>query len=470
VRSTGKAKILIVDDDPDIVTTIQDRLEWLGYETEVAADGLRALECIERSTPDLMLLDMEMPRLAGLELLKRLAKYRQQGEDAYALPVVVLTAHGTIAKAVEAMKEGAYDFLTKPFDADHLSLVIRKALERESLKRQVTWLRTEVEARYAAVIGSSVRIQAVIEQTKRAAGVDANVLLTGESGTGKELLARSLHRWSDRRTMPLVIINCAALTDSLMENELFGHEKGAFTGADHLQKGKIEVADGGTVFLDEVGDIPLTLQAKLLRVLQDHEFHRIGGTRLVRVNIRVVAATNKDLKQAVKAGQFREDLFFRLNVVTITLPPLRERPEDIPPLAEHFLVRHANDAKRPRMRLTDEAMAALIRHPWPGNIRELENTIARAVVFSPHDVLGPEQLGLAPAEGLGSADPDRPAGYEDLPYHDSIEQHIRYLIRRALRRANGNQTLAAAQLKLQRTYLARLIRKKHIALHDSREE
>jgi DNA-binding NtrC family response regulator len=463
-----KGKILVVDDDEDIATMLADRLQSFGYSAVIASDGVRALELIEREQPSLMLLDLEMPHMGGLEVLKRLSQSRQAGATGgntaagQDLPVIVMTAHGTIAKAVQAMKEGAYDFLTKPFDTDHLSIVIGKTLERESLKRQVKILRTEVDARYASIIGTSPKTTTAIELAKRAANSDANVLLLGESGTGKELFARSIHQWSARRSMPFVVINCVALSETLLENELFGHEKGAFTGADRLEKGKIEMADGGTVFLDEMGDMPPSLQAKLLRVLQDHEFQRVGGTRLVKVNIRVIAATNKDLRQAVKAGSFREDLYFRLNVVTLTLSPLRERPEDIPLLAEFFLKRHALDAKRPQMRFTAEVTDALSRYHWPGNIRELENAIARAVVLSPHEDIGPEYLGLTPQDMLPSPDGSETAGYLDLPYHDSMEEHSRTIIQRALRFADGNQTKAADRLKLQRTYLSRLIRQKNI--------
>jgi len=452
-----KTKILVVDDDPDIVITLRDRLESLGYDTITARDGLRALELIEQDTPHLVLLDLEMPKLSGLGVLKQLSRHRQNGQD---LPVIVMTAHGSIAAAVEAMKEGAYDFLTKPFEVDHLSIVIRKAVERESLSRHVACLRSEVETRYATIVGTSQKMSAVMEAAQRAANSDASVLLLGESGTGKELFARSIHQWSPRRAMPFVVINCLALTDTLLENELFGHEKGAFTGADRLQKGKVEMADGGTVFLDEIGDMPLGLQAKLLRVLQDHEFTRVGGTRLVKVNIRVIAATNRDLKQAIKAGQFREDLYFRLNVVGLTLPPLRERPEDIPALADFFLTRHMREAKRPAMTLSDEAITVMTRYAWPGNIRELENAIARAVVLSPHEVIQPELLALSLQETpTGSAEQ---ASYLNLPYHASMEQHSRVLILRALQHEKGNQTKAAERLQLQRTYLARLIKQKNL--------
>ncbi|MDE3035023.1 MAG: sigma-54-dependent Fis family transcriptional regulator [Nitrospirota bacterium] len=459
-----KPKVLIVDDDPDIVTILRERLDALGYETCTASDGLQGLERIEREQPDLILLDLEMPHLSGLELLKRLSQIRQQGREGADAPVIVMTAYGTITKAVEAMQEGAYDFLAKPIEVDHLSVVLRKVLERESLKRQVACLKTDVDSRYAGIIGTSRVITEVMELARRAANSDANILLLGESGTGKELFARSIHQWSPRRSMPFVVINCVALTETLLENELFGHERGAFTGADRQQKGKMEMADGGTVFLDEIGDMPLSLQAKLLRFLQDHEFHRVGGTRLVRVNIRVVAATNKDLKQAVRAGSFREDLYFRLNVVTLTLPPLRNRPEDIPLLADFFLARHAREAKRPHLRFSAEALSAITEYAWPGNIRELENAVARAVVLSPQEVIPPQPLGLSHSGGPSEAGGEGRAGHDDaLPYHESMERHSRAIILQALRQTNGSQTKAAERLQLQRTYLARLIKQKGIS-------
>ena len=462
-----KVKILVVDDDPDILVMLADRLQFLGFETIRATDGAKALELLERETPRLMLLDLEMPSLTGLEVLRRLSEGRKAGRDNYDLPVIVMTAYGTVSKAVEAMKEGAYDFLTKPFNVDHLSIVLRKALERESLQRQVQCLRDEVETRYAQIIGKSTEIQTTMQLAQRAANSDASVLLLGESGTGKELFARSIHHWSPRRSMAFVVINCVALTEALLDNELFGHEKGAYTGADRMEKGKIELADGGTVFFDEIGDMPLALQAKLLRLLQDHEFTRVGGTRLIRVNIRIIAATNKDLKQAVKAGTFREDLFFRLNVITLRLPSLRERPDDIPELAEFFLRRYARETKRPSIRLTPEAMTALTRYPWPGNIRELENVIARAVVLSAHDDITPEQLNLASPDAVCSVEDQQLMGYLNLPYHESMEEHSRYIILRALRCAKGSQTKAAELLNLQRTYLARLIRQKNISVDPS---
>jgi len=465
-----KTKILVVDDDPDIVLVLTDRLQALGYTTVVAGDGQRALEVLDSEEPGLVLLDLEMPHMSGLEVLDRLAQRAQgrkgdssghlngstwRGEHLYP-SIIVMTAHATIPRAVEAMKCGAYDFLTKPLDVDHLTIVIQKALERETLKRQVAFLRTEVESRYSRIVATTQKMQNLVDLAKRAANSDATVLLLGESGTGKELIARSIHQWSARRDLPFVVINCVALTQTLLENELFGHEKGAFTGANTLQKGKVETADGGTLFLDEIGDMVPELQSKLLRLLQDHEFHRVGGTRTVGVNIRVLAATNRDLPMAVRAGKFREDLFYRLNVVTLSMPPLRERPDDIPALAELFFKRHVREMGKTGMELTPEALETMRGYSWPGNIRELDNAIARAVVLASEPAIGPEHL------GLWGMDIGEGPSLENLPYHDAVDQYCRRLIERALHRANGNQTKAAEDLKLQRTYFARLVKQKNI--------
>jgi DNA-binding NtrC family response regulator len=448
------SKILIVDDDPDIVMMLEDRLQASGYETVVATEGQQALDQIVHEPPQLILLDLTLPKVSGLDVLKRLSQMKPSDN----IPVIVMTAHASIEAAVEAMKEGAYDFLTKPLDGDHLLIVIRKALERDALRRQVAYLRSEVDGRYASIVGNSPSVRSVVEAAQRAAKSDASVLLLGESGTGKELFARSIHQWSPRCAMPLIVINCVALTETLLENELFGHERGAFTGADRQQKGKLEMADGGTVFLDEIGDMSLPLQAKLLRVLQDREFQRVGGSKTVSVNIRIIAATNKDLRQAVRAGQFREDLYFRLNVVTLTLPPLRERSGDVAALAQFFLERHTRDAKRPGMALSAAALEALTRYTWPGNIRELDNVIARAVVLSPKDIIEPEMLALLADDATLRRRDDASLPYLNLPYHESMEQHSRYIIARAMELAEGNQTKAAESLRLQRTYLARLLK------------
>jgi DNA-binding NtrC family response regulator len=459
-----KSKILVVDDDPDIVLMLTDRLEGLGYETVHAGDGTQALQLMEEETPRLVLLDLEMPRLGGLEVLAQLEKKKfhkhvgpvisgEQPIESSHPTVIVMTAHATIPRAVEAMKSGAYDFLTKPLDVDHLAIVIQKALERDSLKREVEYLRREVSSRYSTIVGKSQKMKDLIVMAKRAANSDATVLLLGESGTGKELFARSVHQWSDRRNKPFVVINCVALTGTLLENELFGHERGAYTSADTLNKGKIEIADGGTVFLDEIGDMPSELQAKLLRLLQDHEFHRVGGTRFIRVNIRVIAATNRDLKKAVREGNFREDLFFRLNVVGLNMPSLRDRPEDIPDLAEMFLKRHLKETGKSKMVLSSEALNRLRYYSWPGNIRELDNTLSRAVVLGTGKTIEPDQL------GLGKDDLGHQPLLDGLPYHEAMEEFSHYLIEKALERADGNQRRAAEELKLQRTYLARLVRR-----------
>ena len=443
--------ILVVEDDPDIAMLLRDRLTHMGHEGMAAYDGQAALDAMEKVAPGLLLLDLELPRVNGMDVLKRIRK------DWPDLPVVVMTAHGTIARAVEAMKEGATDFVTKPFDDDYLKLVIGKALERDELKRTVTALRSEMESRFDPLVAASPKMAEVIQTARKVAQSDTTVLLFGESGTGKDLLARSIHNWSGRRSKVFRPVNCVALSEELLESELFGHEKGAFTGASAQKRGILEVADGGTVFLDEIGDMKPGLQAKLLRFLQNREFDRVGGTRTIRVDVRVIAATNRDLQQAVKAGAFRADLFYRLNVVNLTLPPLRERLEEIPQLVEFFLKKYCCEAKKPVMQITPAAVKVLAAYPWPGNVRELQNAIERAVVLKTGEVLTPEDFALQPMD-LSAED----AAVKNLAYHESIEHHKRETIRRALARAGGSQTRAADLLGLQRTYLARLMKQMEI--------
>ena len=441
------APVLVVDDDEDIATILCDRLRVMGYETLSAQDGETALLLLEQELPGLVFLDLVIPIVNGIDVLRRA---RKEWPD---LPIVVMTAHGTISRAVEAMKEGATDFITKPFDIDHLKIVVEKALERGGLKREVAVLRAEVESRFDPLIASSPKMLEVTEMAKKVAQSDATVLLLGESGTGKDLMARSIHAWSPRRDRIFSPVNCVALSEELLESELFGHEKGAFTGASAQKRGKIEVADGGTVFLDEIGDMKPGLQAKLLRFLQSREFDRVGGTRSVKVNVRIIAATNRDLQAAVKSGSFRSDLFFRLNVVPLTLPPLRERTTEIPQLAELFMKKYCREGKKPLMKLSPAVIERLTAYPWPGNIRELQNVIERAVVLNTGDLIQPGDLALQAIEGdRGISNPS------DLPFHHSVEQHKKQIIRRALERAGGSQTQAAAMLGLQRTYLARLIK------------
>jgi len=468
------SRILIADDDPDILSGLKQRLEWHGHQAITAKDGAEALSAIQQERPSLVLLDLELPILSGIEVLERLRNaspigFREShpsaGSQTMTPPVIMLTAFGTINRAVEAMKLGACDFLTKPFDLEHLECLIRNVLERESLAREVTQLRSQVESRYARIVAESQKMKEVLAFAKRAASSDAVILVQGETGTGKELLARAIHWWSGRNKRPFMAINCAALPENLLENELFGHERGAFTGATQMSEGKIEAADGGTVFLDEIGDMPLAVQSRLLRVLQDKEFHRVGGTRQIRVDVRFVAATNKDLSQSVKQGTFREDLFYRLNVLPVTLPPLRERQEDILPLAANVIDQEGGRRGAEKKRLSPQAEDALCHYHWPGNIRELENVIARAVILSDCQDIQAEHLGL-PVVGQAT---DTARHGEDAPlsYHHSMESHSRWLIREALRRSDGNQTKAAALLKLQRTYFTKLLKQKGISAKRS---
>ncbi len=382
------ARVLIVDDDANSRRLLDVRLRAAGYETLTAADGQDALVAVQQEAPSLMLLDLQMPRMGGVEVLRAL---RRDGCD---FPVIVITAHGSIEAAVEAMKEGAYDFLPKPFDAQHLDIVVRKALERGRLLESNRLLRDTLEAHTSEILGDSLAIREAIAVARKAAAASSTVLLLGESGTGKEVFAHAIHRWSDRRERPLVVVNCVALSEHLLESELFGHEKGAFTGAHQAKKGKFELAHGGTVFLDEIGDMPPGLQAKLLRVLQDHNFERVGGTKPIRADIRVIAATNRDLDQATKDGRFREDLFYRLNVVRITLPPLRDRKEDLPVLVQHLVAKFAAETKKVVRGVSAEAMARLQAHDWPGNVRELANVVERAVVLCSGDQVRPDDLAL----------------------------------------------------------------------------
>jgi DNA-binding NtrC family response regulator len=441
-----KLRILVVDDEPDILTLLRHRLEQLGYAVSTAANGPEALRKIASEPPALVLLDLKLPRMSGLEVLKQI---KQSSPECM---VIVMTAYATVEKAVEAMKEGAYDFLTKPLTPGHLELVVQKAVEREALQRAHCLLQEELDWKAHPIIGESPAIRQAIERARRAAQSSATLLLLGESGTGKEIFARAIHAWSPRRLQPFVVVNCAALSEELIANDLFGHERGAFTGAHQRKQGKLELAAGGTVFLDEVSEMQPALQSKLLRVLQEHAFERVGGTATIEVDIRVIAATNRDLPQAVKAGTFREDLFFRLNVIPITLPPLRERKEDIPLLVELFVQKYRLEVKKPGMRFTPAALEVLGEYEWPGNIRELENVIERAVVLSTGEEIQPEDLAVPT---FGVFVPTAGASH----YQRRLEGTEKELLLQALKEHNGDKQATARVLGIARSTLYAKLKK-----------
>jgi len=445
------ATILIIDDELDTREVLKDRLESLNYRVLTAATGKEGLERLERENPHIVLLDIELPDMNGLEML---GEIRKREHD---ITVVMITAYGTIERAVRAMKEGAYDFIPKPFEPDHIALIIAKALERERLKREVELLSEEMDGQHRMVVGQSQQINRALDVAKKAAASRSTILLLGESGTGKEIFARAIHNWSDRKDKPFVAINCVGLSKELLESELFGHERGAFTGAVQLKKGKIELAHGGTVFLDEVGDVSTELQTKLLRFLQEREFERVGGTKPISVDVRIIAATNRDLNNAVQEGKFREDLYYRLNVVPLILPPLRDRKEDIPGLADYFLKRSALETKKNFTAIDEEAIKKLIAYQWPGNVRELANVIESAVVLGQGPELTPHDL---PAKVVSTVPKVVPNGFS---YHGAIDDYRRELIARTLAHTEGNRAAAAKILGLQRTYLSRLIKSLRIS-------
>jgi DNA-binding NtrC family response regulator len=402
---------------------------------------------------DLLLLDLEMPRMDGFSVLDSL-----QTRAAPPL-VVVITAHGDMAKAVRARRAGAYDFIAKPFDAATIQLVVRRALETRGLKSQVRSLRKELGRKHLWVRGSDPAMARIAETVERVAPSNATVLLLGETGTGKEVIARALHSGSTRGEHPFVAVNCALLKGELLESELFGHEKGAFTGADRARPGRVEAARGGTLFLDEIGDLPQPLQAKLLRLLQEKEYERLGSDVTRRADIRLVAATHRDLAADIRAGAFREDLYYRLKVISIRIPPLRERPGDILGLAEWLLAKHAAESNRPQPTLDEQVKKALQRYAWPGNVRELSNVMERCVLLA-GDTVGLCDL---PEELMGNATPPAAAVTQSeelfgLSYSDAVTAARRLIVLRAIEEAGGHQTRAAERLGVTQPYLSRLVK------------
>jgi two-component system NtrC family response regulator len=440
--------ILVVDDEEPQRRVLAGFLKKRGYGVETAGDADEAMKVVSSRTVDLVLTDLKMPGRTGVELVDAVRGANPE------IPVVVMTAYGTVASAVDAMKRGAADYLSKPVDLDELEVLVARTLERRALVSENRELREQVESRYrlAGLETGNARMQEAINVAARAAGSRATILVQGESGTGKELLARAIHYASPRRRAPLVAVNVAALPDTLLESELFGHERGAFTGADRERRGRFELADGGTLFLDEIGDLPRSTQVKLLRVLQEQAFERLGGTRTVKVDVRLIAATHRDLEAMVRKGEFREDLFFRLNVVSITLPPLRDRREDIPLLVDHFLRRFKDEGKATSV--SREAMDLLLKHDYPGNVRELENFIHRAVVLSRDEVVATSDLPLH----LGELRPE-PGDAEAAPVKERVESFEKALILEALDRSDGVQTRAAASLGMTERHLRYKLKK-----------
>jgi two-component system, NtrC family, response regulator AtoC len=434
-----KQRILVVDDEEKLRRVIELQLMTAGFDVDKAGSAEQGLKLAERA--DLVLTDLKLPGMDGLELLAAIRRQNMQS------PVIVMTAFGTIEVAVEAMKAGAVDFLMKPFSLDHLMAVVQKALEVRALRDENRQLREELGKRYQFdnIIGRSPLMQEVFATIERVAPTRATVLLAGESGVGKDLIARAIHFHSPRRDRPFVKINCTALPENLMESELFGYEKGAFTGANTTKPGKFEQADTGTVFLDEIGDVPASIQVKLLRILQEREFERLGSNKTRHIDVRVIAATNQDLRAALEQGTFREDLYYRLNVVPINIAPLRERMQDIPFLAEHFLQKYAAEAGNRIQSITPAAMSKLADYHWPGNVRELENVIERSLVMCTSDRLDVSDIKLDHAPR-----PRSTANDFSLPPGMTLDQYEQEIIREALKRADGNKSQAARALGLTR--------------------
>jgi two-component system NtrC family response regulator len=451
--------ILVVDDEVNYLTVMETLLGEANYEVLTAASAVEAVQIAGSADLDLVLTDMKMPKMSGIELLDELQRLYPD------LPVIIMTAYGTVEKAVTAMKKGAYDYILKPFKNEEILVTIAKALEHRHLLLKNRMLTEEIDKKYGFpnIVGESRGMQEILGLVKRVAQSRATVLITGESGTGKELIARAIHQCSTRAAKSFISVNCGALTETLLESELFGHERGAFTSAVAMRKGRFELADGGTLFMDEVAEMSQALQVKLLRILQEMEFERVGGTRTIKVDVRVVAASNRDLKEEVEAGRFREDLFYRLNVVHLQLPPLRQRPEDIPRLATHFISKYVRENLRDKTRITPEALKVLVQYGWPGNVRELENVMERAVILCSNNVITPQDL---PAELAPKASESRLEIDHFIPLHtplpdalDSIEEQM---IRRALEKSGQVQVRAAELLGITKSLFQYKLKKYHL--------
>lgn len=439
----SKKKILIVEDNEYVLGSIKALLSKEGYDVATATDGSAAIELFKKRQYDLVIADIKMPQMDGMELLQRL---KSETPD---ISVIMMTAFGSIKNAVEAMKMGACDYITKPISSEEIKLVIQKVFEKQDLITEVRTLREELEGRYKLdnIIGKNQKMQELYDLILNVSSTDATVLIMGETGTGKELVARSIHFNSVRKNKPFVTVNCSAMPEALLESELFGHEHGAFTGAVKQKLGRFELANGGTIFFDEMGDLSPSIQTKLLRVLQEKEFERVGGNQTIKVDVRIIAATNKDLSTAIKQGTFREDLFYRINVIPIILPPLRERKEDIPLLAAHFLEKYCTILKKGIRAISNDSMNAMISYNWPGNVRELENIIERAVIMAKNNIITDINLSKEGARTITPSD-SLTISFEDnhiteLMYEDFIGYCEKQYITKALEKHQGRVDLSA---------------------------
>jgi len=461
--------VMIVDDEAAVRKALEKFLKTLNYNVLVACDGEEALGILDEETIDVALVDLVMPKMDGIELIQRMKRLNPD------VVAIVLTGFGTITTAVEAMRAGAYHYLTKPFDLDYITTLVATALDHRQLKRENVELRKQVRDKYRFenIVGNSDEMMGVFDLIEKVADTDSTVLILGESGTGKELVTRALHYNSRRRDKPLITVNCAAIPEELLESELFGHMKGSFTGAIANKAGRFDAADKGTIFLDEIGDMSFKLQVKLLRVLQEQQFEPVGSTKTHQVDVRIIAATNHNMEEAVRERRFREDLYYRLNVIPIHMPPLRDRAGDLPILVNHFLDKFASQSGHKITGVESDAMGVLTAYNWPGNVRELENVVERAVVLKPEGQVGVNDL----PEKLRRGHVDEPdvatARTFDIPdaglsFKGAVAEFENSLILKALQKTNGNKNKAAALLKLNRTTLVEKIKKKQLegALED----
>lgn len=453
------ARVLIVDDDPVILEVIGDILKKNGYEVVAAPNGAAGIRELERKYFDLVLTDLVMPDVDGMEVLNHVVSTSPKAI------CIILTGHGTIKSSVEAIKKGAFDYITKPITADELLVVIEKALKFRNLEEENIRLKKELQQTYGYdnLVGTSNAIKNIYDLIEKVADTDGTVLISGASGTGKELIARAIHYNSSRCDRPLVVINCGAIPEELLESELFGHEKGAFTGAYKSRIGRFEMANGGTIFLDEIGEMSPSLQVKLLRVLQEKKFERVGGTKTIHVDVRIIAATNKNLTTAINKGKFREDLYYRLNVIPMKVPPLKQRKSDIPLLIDHFLKKFQKGAEKKITAFSPEAMDAMLKYDWPGNVREVENVIKRLTILCDDEVVTVDDLPEhIPHKGRAVRVVEEDFLEKGVTLHDAVEDYEKRLILGALERSDWVKTKAAKLLNINRTTLVEKIKKQNL--------